>query len=158
MFGRSLKRVKVFRRAPDKKLGSEPPQILAPTADLGPFLNSVSTTSSAFLDSRATRERSAPSDKSAPQKAMVGKGANVSLILIDTGRAGFEIGLLDHGHLLHFCPCPLLSRDAFEHVEDLFAQPRTNLGSVVFPNYVVDYVPPYRGTEEFESRRYITHT
>jgi hypothetical protein len=46
--------------SPDKNVGSEPPQILAPTADLGPFLNSVSTTSSAFLDSRATRERSAP--------------------------------------------------------------------------------------------------
>jgi hypothetical protein len=28
------------------------------------------------------------------------------------------------------CPCPLVSRDAFEHVGDLFAQPRTNLGSV----------------------------
>jgi hypothetical protein len=33
--------------SPDKNVGSEPPQILAPTADLNPFLSSVSTTSSA---------------------------------------------------------------------------------------------------------------
>jgi hypothetical protein len=31
---------------------------------------------------------------------MVGKSANVSRIFTDAGRAGFEISLLDHGHLL----------------------------------------------------------
>jgi hypothetical protein len=30
---------------------------------------------------------------------MVRKSANVSLIFTDAGRAGFEISLLDHGHL-----------------------------------------------------------
>src|SRR5580704_4560256 len=41
------RRITRSRRAPDKNVGSEPPQILAPTANLKPFLSSVSTTSGA---------------------------------------------------------------------------------------------------------------
>src|ERR1700730_12022030 len=34
----------------------------------------------------------------------------------------------------------------------------TNRGRVVFPQYVLDCVLRYGGTDEFESKRYMTHT